>query len=391
MTLILRCGRFKFNLRPSSSDGRDNADLLRPTSPSSYSITRNSLPKFNMVLGKLRMKNTEPNLNGAQSFKPHRRRHKTRSPSIDPEVFAPKGHPDGVPTGTPSASHSFKGKQKDHGNDRCREDDDFRLKLQDALEADNDDIRFESLLQDDLYLPRRWQDHQSRAHALGDLNGHRLGQLESEEYEEYVRKRMWSRTHRTHYLYTKEQEERQKIEHEKAQQARKKQKLEAKKRAEQAALKESKRILKEQQRCRNTYYQRWEIINAILLSNDSDHQPDQTEFKSALDDAARRIIDFEEIPWPVYSCGPDACFPQLSSHIDQLNSSSIQQFLIGHLEAQDLAFKKKILRTALLSYHPDRFDRLVGKVKNTGQGPQKAKEWGLRVSQVLNELNSTLS
>jgi len=51
---------------------------------------------------------------------------------------------------------------------------------------------------------------------------------------------------------------------------------------------------------------------------------------------------------------------------------------------------KKIAPAALLSYHPDRFDRLVHRVKDIDNAQQKLKDWGLRVSQVLNELNHAI-
>ncbi|OAV90010.1 hypothetical protein, variant [Puccinia triticina 1-1 BBBD Race 1] len=348
-----------------------------------------------MVVGKLRMKNTDDNHQSSQINKPRKRRQRTRSPSIDPppEPYGPGNVMDEFPSGSSSGSRALKAdKGKSRQQPGQAADDDFQTKLRDALNADNEDLRLESLLEDEVTLPRRWQDHQSRAHAHSDLNGHQLARLEPAEYEEYIRKRMWSQSHQKNYLYLKDQEEQKRKAREEAQQARKKQRADAKLRAERESLKQANQKLKSQQRCRDAYTRRWELLNYLLNSDGSKAETageGESGSRQKLKDEMGQVIEFEEIPWPVY---PPSESDDPISAVERLNISSIREFLVGHLadDRSTAPARKKIIRAALLSYHPDRFDRLVHRVKDIDKAPQKAKEWGLRVSQVLNELNQTI-
>jgi hypothetical protein len=373
-----------------------------------------------MVVGKLRMKNTVDDYQPDQIYKRSKRRARTRSPSIDPppEPYGPGNAMDEYPSGSSSGSRArqtdMKGKSREQTGGAADElviqwtttssrvanqllsipstsSRDFHTKLRDALDADNDDLRLESLLEDEAVLPRRWKDHPSQTHAHSDLNGHQLGRLEAEEYEEYIRKRMWSQSNRKHYLYLKDQEEQKRKAREEAHQARKKQRADAKLRAERENHKKETQKLKSLQRCRDSYSQRWEFLNCLLNSDASrtDTGAEATSgSRQKLKEEMGQVIDFEEIPWPVYPSGPEECL----SGIERLNAGSIQEFLVGHLanESSSSTARKKIIRAALLSYHPDRFDRLVHRIKDIDHARQKAKDWGLRVSQVLNELNHAI-
>jgi len=347
-----------------------------------------------MVVGKLRMKETVDDHQSSRIHKQSKRRHRTRSPSIDPppEPYGPGDAMDQFPSGSSSGSRAFmaeKGKARQVPGGQA--DEDFQMKLRDALDAENDDLRLESLLEDEVVLPRRWKDHQSRAHAYSDLNGHQLSRLDPAEYEEYIRKRMWSQSNRKNYLYLKDQEERQRKAREEAHQARKKQKADAKLRAERESYREANQKLKSQQRCRDSYVQRWELLNCLLNSDTSKTETSSqgaSGSRQKLKEEMAQVIEFDEIPWPIYPSGPE----ESTSVIERLNINSIQEFLVGHLadDPSSCPARKKIIRAALLSYHPDRFDRLVHRVKDIDNARQKAKEWGLRVSQVLNELNHAI-
>ncbi|KNF04409.1 hypothetical protein, variant [Puccinia striiformis f. sp. tritici PST-78] len=351
-----------------------------------------------MVVGKLRMKNTDDTHQPSQIHKQNKRRQRTRSPSIDPppEPYGFENVMDEFPSGSSSASRAF---QADKGKARQDPrggagDDDFQAKLRDALNAENDDLRLESLLEDEAALPRRWQDHQSRNHAHSDLNGHQLGRLESEEYEEYIRKRMWSQSHRKNYLYLKDQEEQKRKAREEAHQARKKHRADLKLRAERESLKQINQKLKSRQRCRDSYTRRWELLNCLLNSDGSkaDNKEDGgSDSRQKLKEEMGQVVEFEEIPWPVYSSGVEE--EESLPGINRLNINSIREFLVGHLpnNPSNTPARKKIIRNALLAYHPDRFDRLLLRIKDRDNSTLKAKEWGLRVSQVLNELNQSIN
>lgn len=365
------------------------------------------------------MKETVDDHQSSRIHKQSKRRHRTRSPSIDPppEPYGPGDAMDQFPSGSSSGSRAFmaeKGKARQVPGGQADElviqwtttssrlanqllsipstsARDFQMKLRDALDAENDDLRLESLLEDEVVLPRRWKDHQSRAHAYSDLNGHQLSRLDPAEYEEYIRKRMWSQSNRKNYLYLKDQEERQRKAREEAHQARKKQKADAKLRAERESYRKANQKLKSQQRCRDSYVQRWELLNCLLNSDTSKTETGgqgASGSRQKLKEEMAQVIEFDEIPWPIYPSGPE----ESTSVIERLNINSIQEFLVGHLadDPSSCPARKKIIRAALLSYHPDRFDRLVHRVKDIDNARQKAKEWGLRVSQVLNDLNHAI-
>ncbi|KAA1116518.1 hypothetical protein PGT21_016596 [Puccinia graminis f. sp. tritici] len=353
-----------------------------------------------MVVGKLRMKNTEDNQQPSQIYKQRKRRQRTRSPSIDPppEPYGPGDVKDEYPSGSSSGSRAM---QADKGKARHQAgDEDFQQKLRETLDADNEDLRLESLLEDELVLPRRWNDHQSRAHARSDLNGHQLARLEPAEYEEYIRKRMWSQSNQKHYLYLKDQEEQKRKAREEAHEARKKHRADAKLRAEREALKQTNQKLKSRQRSRDSYTRRRELLNCLLNSDGSSkaeetqegEQRGPSDARQKLKEESRQVVEFEEIPWPLYPCtqSEEDTLPE----IERFNVHSIKDFLVGHLlssnDPSTTAERKKIIRNAVRSYHPDRFERLVLRVKDLNHAPQKAKEWGLRVSQVLNELNQSI-
>ncbi|KNF04408.1 hypothetical protein PSTG_02325 [Puccinia striiformis f. sp. tritici PST-78] len=376
-----------------------------------------------MVVGKLRMKNTDDTHQPSQIHKQNKRRQRTRSPSIDPppEPYGFENVMDEFPSGSSSASRAFqadKGKARQDPRGGAGDElviqwtttssslanqllsipstssSDFQAKLRDALNAENDDLRLESLLEDEAALPRRWQDHQSRNHAHSDLNGHQLGRLESEEYEEYIRKRMWSQSHRKNYLYLKDQEEQKRKAREEAHQARKKHRADLKLRAERESLKQINQKLKSRQRCRDSYTRRWELLNCLLNSDGSkaDNKEDGgSDSRQKLKEEMGQVVEFEEIPWPVYSSGVEE--EESLPGINRLNINSIREFLVGHLpnNPSNTPARKKIIRNALLAYHPDRFDRLLLRIKDRDNSTLKAKEWGLRVSQVLNELNQSIN
>ncbi|KAG0140677.1 hypothetical protein CROQUDRAFT_99781 [Cronartium quercuum f. sp. fusiforme G11] len=371
-----------------------------------------------MVVGKLRMKNDRESsdLLTERGKSKRRCRQPTRSPSVDPPPatygYMADESIDVFPSGSSSTSrayHNSKGKQRATepgiGDELvinwtttsaqvanrllsmpAQNDREFKLKLQDALRAE-DDVRFESLIEEDPYLPRRWQSSNSHRHTQTDMDGHLLGRMEAEEYDEYIRKRMWSRTNRTDYLNTKDREEKDREGRERVAQARAQQKLDRQKKEKLRAEKESRRKDKDLKRCRASYEQRWEIINFLQFGT----QTGATKTSSTFLNDTRQILRPDEIPWPFYP--PELvndCFPFPTPPADQITHHSVKQFLIGHIPASDSTAKRKVIRAALLVYHPDRFNRLIHRIKDIDGAQSKVRELGLRVSQILNELNHDL-
>jgi hypothetical protein len=171
---------------------------------------------------------------------------------------------------------------------------------------------------------------------------------------------MWRRTHQEE-VRRQQEAERQRAEREKRE----------RKERERARRLEAERIRKLEERAarksraeegliREGYEDKWRKLNSIL--NDRTVSP-----ASPL-----RASDF---PWPLH--------PGASS----IDASSVSLFLLDHLPRDDVKKRKQVLRTAVLAYHPDRFDRLVARISDNADGERQAvRERGLRVSQVLNEL-----
>lgn len=370
-----------------------------------------------MVLGKLRMKNSDDTSAKLNEKKPTKRsrRQTTRSPSIDPTP-PPYGYTndesmDIHPSGSSAASrayHQSKGKQiatdPEIGEELVinwttsssevanrllsiplQNHREFNYKLQDAL-RDEEEIRFERLLDEDQYLPKRWKSNEFGKHQVHDLKGSALSRMEGEDYDEYIRKRMWSRSNRTQYLNLKEKEEKEKAEEIKRKENRKQQKLRDQEKVKNRAEKEIKRKEKDLKRFKESYEAKWNMINSLqTLKNHTDD----------LIETPNQNLSFDQIPWPIFPAEESDDFinrnhPKIDL-INRFTSKSIKDFLFKDIEDSNL--KKKIVRSTLLLYHPDRFDSLIiQRIKNhqDEKEKEKAKEIGLRVSQILNEINQEI-
>lgn len=148
----------------------------------------------------------------------------------------------------------------------------------------------------------------------------------------------------------------------------------------------SKRTEAEYRDARACYEERWK---KLATSKPAPPPPNP----SALDDETPTPalsafpLRFTDFPWPLY---PPVPFPPLSwpSPAD-VTSGALASFLLSHLEPPA---RKSTLRTAVLAYHPDRFDRLVGRIpEDQSELRERVRELGLRVSQELNDLLKTAS
>ena len=185
----------------------------------------------------------------------------------------------------------------------------------------------------------------------------KLQGMTDQEYTDHIRTGMWRRTHKEE-LARQEEAKRQQAEKER------KAKEDREKRAREDA--EKRRLVEERARAktesasrqtRETYAQAWEKL------------------ASSAPDA---VLDENDIPWPV---------DRASAAVD---ASSIATFLLAHIPFEDARRRKQTLRTAVLAYHPDRFDRYVNKVPEAKDQRKRVRDMGLRISQVLNDLLATI-
>lgn len=211
--------------------------------------------------------------------------------------------------------------------------------------------------------------------------------LDEEEYAEYVRAGMWRRKNK------EEVERREALERERKVREEKESRENDKRRREEAArikkLEERRRADadKEEKAARELYAERWTRLAAPAPtpnpppSTDSDAPPPPTT----------RPLRFTDVPWPLY---PPMPLPPLSwPSVALITPSALSTFLLSHIPS---AQRKTTLRAAVLAYHPDRFERIVGRVEdarvkegeegNFDATRERVRELGLRVSQVLNEL-----
>ncbi|EGG01862.1 uncharacterized protein MELLADRAFT_66775 [Melampsora larici-populina 98AG31] len=375
-----------------------------------------------MGLGTLRMKKpigTDEKMNEKKPNK-RSRRQTTRSPSIDP-TLPPYGYRkdesiDIYPSGSSTASRRAFEESKAKGKGKATDSEigigeelvinwttsseemanrllsiplqnhrEFQHRLKDAL-RDEEEIRFERLLEEDQYLPKRWKSNEFGKHQVKDLDKTTLSRMEGEDYDEYIRKRMWSRSHRTEYLNAKEKEEKQRKEEVKRKLKREEEKIKSKEKMKNRMEKESKRKEMKMKSYKESYETKWNLINSLQTLK---HDDDQSQ-------SINPNLSFDQIPWPIFLEEESEDLFKTNLQIDLINRftiTSIKEFLFKDIE--DFNLKKKIIRSSLLLYHPDRFDSLIlQRIQSHGSEKEKEKEKvkqiGLRVSQILNEIHQEL-
>lgn len=185
----------------------------------------------------------------------------------------------------------------------------------------------------------------------------KLQGMTDEEYTEHIRHGMWRRTHKEEMA---RQEEAKRIQAEKDRKAKEDRERRAREDAEKRRLADERARAKTEsasRQTRETYAQLWEKLASSA--------PDAT-------------LTENDIPWPV---------DRSSASVD---ASSIATFLLAHIPFEDARRRKQTLRTAVLAYHPDRFDRYVNKVPEAKDQRKRVRDMGLRISQILNDLLATI-
>ncbi|GAA5897483.1 uncharacterized protein JCM6883_006715 [Sporobolomyces salmoneus] len=210
--------------------------------------------------------------------------------------------------------------------------------------------------------------------AAGNAAGlSRRGQvaMEEEEYAEYIRAGMWRLQNKERLEFIekqeklkKEREAKERIEREE----REKKEL-AKRRKLQEKKREESRL--ERDRARERYDLGWKKLQTLSSST------------------TEQGLRFTDFVWPLF---PPFALPPISWPTpNELTTTSIEEFLLPDSLGEEE--RKARIRGAVLSYHPDRFARLLDKIKEeesedgeSGGVRERVRELGLRVSQVLNDL-----
>jgi hypothetical protein len=196
--------------------------------------------------------------------------------------------------------------------------------------------------------------------------------LDDEEYAEAIRYGMWRRQNREEVerlerlKKLQEEEERRKAKVKDAQEREEKRRIEVLQR--ERGAQDAKRIQQEL----SDYKAKWEALRAAAD-------------KDALDTATRlRLVD---MPWPIFHGSSFHVFAPGMLSLDKIRAfyTAMLPPTTGTNTDEDRAALKKVLREAILAYHPDRF---VGRYLDRVQAEEKemVREAVIRTSQIINEL-----
>ncbi|GAA5854212.1 hypothetical protein JCM3766R1_005611 [Sporobolomyces carnicolor] len=289
-----------------------------------------------------------------------------------------------------------------------------RTRTQD--EEDEDRFEFAEKLKEAANLDRGVEYHEQEAFAYSTSYGTAAGNaagirgrggggsstayMDEEEYAEYIRAGMWRRQNKERLeqlaRLERERERREAQEEADRREHERKERL----RRDRAQRDKRRQVEAERSEARERYELGWKRLQLVLQ---------QPQDASTTKGACLRFTDFV---WPSFP--PFALPPITWPSPHELDASSIQDFLFPpDLSADD---RKAKMRSAVLSYHPDRFERLVDKIvqddhddardgtgdadrdgEDDGEGKkeramgrgdvkERVRELGLRVSQVLNDL-----
>lgn len=214
-----------------------------------------------------------------------------------------------------------------------------------------------------------------------------VGGMDEEEYAEYVRAGMWRRKNKdeAERIEAYEREKRRKAEREEVE--RDKRRKEEAARIKKLEEKAKRRNKAEEGDARLRYDQAWLALLAPAPATVPPHPTKVTAEATpnpttAPETIGVRALRFSDFAWPAY---PPMAFPPLSWPAPaDLTPSALSTFLLSHVPSDK---RKAALRSAVLAYHPDRFERLVLRVpEEPPQLRERIRELGLRVSQTLNDL-----
>lgn len=303
---------------------------------------------------------------------------------------------------------------------RTRTDDEFLEALADAEAADRGIGAFE----DDFYarqVPAYATTYGSAAGAAAGIvppassSSSYLGQMDEDEYAEFVRAGMWRRKNREEVERLERLEKERREKDERDRRDRDKAMREERERIRRLEERKKRKSKEEETEARKRYDEGWRKLHQAVSAagaappaastsasasssasstpappppeapaDGSDAPTDAPEAaKPATDSKFSFPLRFSDFPWPLY---PPMAFPPLSWPAPtDLTTAAISSFLLPDSLPADK--HKATLRQAVLAYHPDRFERYVLRVPEDKEDVrERVRELGLRVSQVLNDL-----
>lgn len=271
-----------------------------------------------------------------------------------------------------------------------REDEAFEERLRDAMEEDAGTAWHEDTYATN--VPPRWSaasgfSYGSSASAAMGRAEPGLEAMDEEEYAEFIRAGIWRSQNRESIARAEEVDRARKVRMDKEAKEREKSDRIEREKIRKLEIRVKKGKVEDELKARERYENSWTTILATpaavpfpppIPSTDTPTVPIGPNLPRPAN-----ALSFTSFPWPLY---PPVPFPPLSwPKATDLTSTTISTFLLSHLG--DPAQRKKALRQAVLSYHPDRFERLVGRVlEDEGGARERVRALGLRCSQVLNEL-----
>ncbi|GAA6003944.1 hypothetical protein JCM10207_006478 [Rhodosporidiobolus poonsookiae] len=219
-----------------------------------------------------------------------------------------------------------------------------------------------------------------------------LAQMDEEEYAEYIRAGVWRMKNKEEVermeRIAKEKKEREERER------RDKDKMDREERERIRKLEErrKRKSKEEEEGARARYEEAWKKLQQPAVSPSSappatssstSTTANSSSSSTSASSAQPYALRFTDFAWPIF---PPMAFPPLSwPTVEDLTAPAISTFLLP--DALPAEKHKQVLRQAVLAYHPDRFERLVGRIPEEKEDVrERVKELGLRVSQVLNEL-----
>ncbi|GAA5859139.1 hypothetical protein JCM8547_004017 [Rhodosporidiobolus lusitaniae] len=287
---------------------------------------------------------------------------------------------------------------------RTRTDDEFYESLADAEAQDrgagfHEDELYERQQYNHSTMPAYSSYYGSAAAVAAGMarpgfphEGQRLAQMDEEEYAEHIRAGIWR-------IKNKEEvERREKIEAErKKREEKERREKELRDREERERIKKLEerrkaRNKEQEERARTGYDEAWKKLQSSSAAAPSSSSSTPGGPPLAPPAASTSVeppssgtpypLRFTDFPWPLY---PPLALPPLSwPAVTDLTAPAISTFLLDPLPPEK---HKATLRQAVLAYHPDRFERLVGRIpEEKEETRERVRELGLRVSQVLNEL-----
>jgi hypothetical protein len=202
--------------------------------------------------------------------------------------------------------------------------------------------------------------------------------MDDEEYAEAIRYGMWRRQNKEEVERLERLRKLQEEEDRKKAKAKEAQEKEEKRRIEVLTRERGAQDAKRTQQELSDYRAKWEALRTTVADNDKS------------DSTILRLVD---MPWPIFYGSSFHVFaPSMLSrekvekfYTAMLPSTADSSTTMASTVEQDRTALKKILREAILAYHPDRFiGRYLAKVHEDEK--ELVKEAVIRTSQIINEI-----